>query len=354
MIADHGIDEPLLLARVDSSTGIALGNLDRNEEAWPYLERAYAVRLQQEGPVSEDVVQMLPVSAVVLKALGRPADALPMIDTSYRAAQAAHDVPLARRALIAHAYSLALGNAQRFVEGEQLCREALDLAEQVYGKGDPRTVPALISWGVALRNLKRYRESADVMDHVLALERQHLAPEHRRIAEILVNVGSSHSLAGDQVGAIGYLRESLDISRRRNEMSGRAAARAMAALAKALEESGDYTQALDYATQVLPYTEGKGGHFLGAAAAPPRLQYARLLQRLDRMPADCAPFEAVLSIDKASASARNEATILAAACAAGHGRDAEAKQRLSTLPADPKAPEDISPYAADLLRGLRK
>ncbi|MEO7755909.1 MAG: serine/threonine-protein kinase, partial [Dokdonella sp.] len=37
MIADNRIDEPLLLARVDSSTGIALSNLDRAEEAWPYL-----------------------------------------------------------------------------------------------------------------------------------------------------------------------------------------------------------------------------------------------------------------------------------------------------------------------------
>src|SRR5690606_428748 len=125
MILAHGIDDPLLLARVDSSTGIALGNLDRNAEAWTHLERALAVRMQRLGPLSDDVAHMLPVTAVPLKALGRPADAIPLIEPSYRAAQASTDLPLARKAMIIHAYSLAMGNAKRYVEAEQLCREAL-------------------------------------------------------------------------------------------------------------------------------------------------------------------------------------------------------------------------------------
>ncbi|MEO7430907.1 MAG: serine/threonine-protein kinase [Dokdonella sp.] len=353
MIEDNGIDEPLLSARVDSSTGIALSNLDRAQDAWPYLERAYAVRLQREGAVSEDVVQMLPVSSVVLKALGRTSEAIRQIETSYHAAQATTDVPLARRALIAHAYSLALDGAKRYEESERLCREALDLVDTIYGKGDARTVPAMISWGVALRNLKRYPEAVAVMDSVLALERKHLQPDHRRIAEILVNVGSAHALAGDNAGAIGYLQESLAVSERRNESTGRASVRAMSAMATALEGTGDYAHALDYASRVLPYTEGKGAHFAGPAAAGPRLQHARLLLRMQRMPSDCAPLDAVLAIAKASDAARIEATILAAACAAANGRSAEAQQKLSLLPAQPGALEGVNPYAVGLLAHLR-
>jgi ATP/maltotriose-dependent transcriptional regulator MalT len=137
-------------------------------------------------------------------------------------------------------------------------------------------------------------------------------------------------------------------------MSGRAAARATAAMAKALEESGDYAQALDYATRTLPYTEGEAAHFGGANGAPMRLQHARLLQRLGRTPEDCAAVMAVLAIEKAKPAVHNEAIILAAACAAGHGRADEAKQRLSTLPAASDALDEVSPYVVDLLRGLRR
>ncbi|MBA8888593.1 serine/threonine-protein kinase [Dokdonella fugitiva] len=352
LIAERGIDDPLMLAHVDASTGNALNNLDRDREAWDYLERAYAVRLQREGAVSEDVAQMLPVSVVVLKGLGRGADAVSLAETSYRATNGA-DIPLARRALIAHAYSLALGNAKRYAEAEQLCREALDLAERVYGKGDPRTVPAQISWGVSLRNLERFADSAAVMDQVLAIERRHLAPDHRRIADILVNVGASHTLAGDGKGAVGYLEESLAISQRRNEMSGRTAARATAALARALEESGDGARALDVATKALAYTDGAKARLSGAPGAAVRVQYARLLQRFGRMPADCAPAQAALSAEGAAPGVHVEATILAATCAMENGRAEEAARLAAALPAEAAAPKDLSGYARDALQRLR-
>ena len=296
---------------------------------------------------------MLPVTAVTLKALGRPADALPLIEPSCRAAQVATDLPLARKAMIIHAYSLAMGSAKRYVEAEQLCREALRTVEQVYGKGDPRTVSGMISWGVSLRNLGRYRESAVVMEDVLAVLQKHLPADHRRIAEALVNAGSINTLAGDPARAIGLLEESLAVCARRNEMGGRTAARATVALAKALEEQGEYTRALEQATLALPFTAGKGAHFAGAAAAGPRLQHARLLQRMERMPADCAALADVLAIDGIGDAARIEATILAAACDADHGRAADAKSRLAALPADMDAFEDVSAYAMGRLRELR-
>ena len=352
LILERGIDDPLMLAHVDASTGNALNNLDRDREAWDYLERAYTVRLEREGAVSEDVAQMLPVSVVVLKGLGRGEDAVALAEASYRATKGA-DIPLARRALIAHAYSLALGHMQRYAEAEQLCREALDLAERVYGKGDPRTVPAQISWGVSLRNLERFAESAAVMDQVLAIERRHLAPDHRRVADILVNVGASHTLAGDARNAVAYLEESLAISQRRNEMSGRTAARASAALAKALEESGDDERALDVASKAMAYTEGAKARLTGAPGAAVRTQHARLLLRLGRMPPDCAPAQAALSADGAAPAVRVEATILAASCASANGRADEAARLLAPLPPDAAATKDLSTYARDALQRLR-
>ncbi|HEU4663614.1 MAG TPA: serine/threonine-protein kinase [Dokdonella sp.] len=352
LIEEHAVDDPLMLAHVDASTGTALSNLDREREAWPYLERAYRVRLQREGAVSEDVAQMLPVSVVVLASLGRGADAIALAEASYRATAGA-DIPLARRALIAHAYSLALGREKRYAESERLCREALDLAERVYGKGDPRTVPARISWGVSLRNLGRFADAAAVMDDVLAIERRHLAPDHRRVADILVNVGASHTLAGDAKGAVAYLEESLAISRRRNEMSGRTAARATAALSKALEESGDTARALDVAARALAYTEGKDARLAGAPGAALRVQHARLLQRLGRMPADCAPAQAALSAAGAAPDVHVEATILAASCAASNDRADEATRLLATLPVDAATTNDLSAYARDTLQRLR-
>ncbi|MEO7757026.1 MAG: hypothetical protein ABIS07_10625, partial [Dokdonella sp.] len=101
------------------------------------------------------------------------------------------------------------------------------------------------------------------------------------------------------------------------------------------------------------YTDGKGAHFTGPAAAGPRLQHARLLMRAQRMPADCAPLDAVLRMDKASDAVHTEATILAAACAAANGRRAEAQQKMSTLPVEPKSLEDVHPYAIGLLQQLR-
>jgi serine/threonine-protein kinase len=353
MIQAHGIDDPLLLARVDSSTGIALGNLDRNAEAWPYLERALEVRLQRLGPLSDDVAHMLPVTAVTLKALGRPADAIPLIEPSYRAAQSATDLPLARKAMVIHAYSLAMGNAQRYAEAEQLCLEALRTIEQVYGNGDPRTVSAMISWGVSLRNLKRYRESAVVMEDVLAVMKQHLPADHRRIAEALVNAGSISMLAGDPARAVGLLEESLAISARRDEMEGRTAARAIVALAKALEDQGDHARALEQASRALAFTSGARAHFAGAAAAGPRLQHARLLLRAGGMPIDCAPIIDVLAIGGISESVRTEATILAAACDADNGRAADAKSRLAPVPTDDDAFSDVSAYARERLAQLR-
>ena len=354
MILAHGIDDPLLLARVDSSTGIALGNLDRSAEAWPYLARALAVRTQRLGPLSDDVAHMLPVTAVTLKALGRPADAIPLIEPSYRAAQAATDLPLARKAMIIHAYSLAMGHAKRHAEAEQLCREALQTIEQVYGKGDPRTVSAMISWGVSLRNLERYGESAVVMENVLAVLKQHLPADHRRVADALVNAGASQSLAGDPVRAIGHLEESLAICQRRNEMQGRTAARATVALAKALEEQGDYAGALEQATRALPFTEGEHAHFAGSAAAPLRLLRARLLLRIGDMPADCAPALDVLAIAGIGDAVQAEATILAAACDADYGRATSARTRLASLPAGADALADVNRYALDRLHRLGK
>jgi serine/threonine-protein kinase len=354
MIVAHGIDDPLLLARVDSSTGIALGNLDRNAEAWPYLERALAVRTQRLGPLSDDVAHMLPVTAVTLNVLGRPADALPLIEPSYRAAQAATDLPLARKAMIIHAYSLAMGHARRHVEAEQLCREALATIEQVYGKGDPRTVSALISWGVSLRNLKRYRESALVMEDVLAVLRTHLPADHRRIADALVNVGSIHTLAGDPARAIGYLEESLAICERRKEADGRTAARAIVALAKAFEGQGDYMRALEQATRAVSFTTGARAHLAGTTAAGTRLQHARLLLRTGGMPVDCAPIFDVLAIDPLEVAVRTEATILAAACDDDNGRVSNAKSRLAALPTDEDAFTVVGPYAIERLRQLRR
>ena len=353
MIHAHGIDDPLLLARVDSSTGIALGNLDRHAEAWAYLERALAVRRQYLGPLSDDVAHMLPVTAVTLKALDRPADALPLIEPSYRAAQEAADLPLARKAMIIHAYSLAMGHAKRYVEAERLCREALQAIEQVYGKGDPRTVSGLISWGVSLRNLGRHAESARVMEDVLAVLRAHLPADHRRVADALVNAGASRTLAGEPARAIGYLEEALAICERRNEREGRTAARATVALAKALEDLGDVARALEQSARALPFTAGEGAHFGGASAAPPRLQHARLLLRTGAMPADCGPLLEVLVIDGIADAARSEATILAAACEADQGRVAQARARLASLPAGDGVDVDISSYAAERLRQLR-
>ncbi|RYD15722.1 MAG: serine/threonine protein kinase [Lysobacteraceae bacterium] len=352
MIVDHGIDDPLLLARVDSSTGIALGNLDRNAEAWPYLERALAVRRHHLGPLSDDVAHMLPVTAVTLKALDRPADALPLIEPSYRAAQSATDLPLARKAMIIHAYSLAMGHAKRYAEAEQLCREALQAIEQVYGKGDARTVSALISWGVSLRNLERHAESARVMEDVLAVLRAHLPADHRRVADALVNAGASRTLAGEPARAIGHLEEALAICERRNERDGRTAARATVALAKALEEQGDIARALEQSTRAQPFTTGERAHFGGAAAAAPRLQHARLLLRSGAMPADCAPILEVLAIDGIADAARIEATVLAAACEADQGRLAQARTRLANLRAGDGGDADISRYAAERLRQL--
>src|SRR5690606_23123387 len=103
----------------------------------------------------------------------------------------------------------AMGNAKRYEQAEQLCLETLRTIEQVYGKGDPRTVSAMISWSVSLRNLDRYRESAVVMEEVLAVLRQHLPADHRRIAEALVNAGSINSLAGNPARAVDLLEEGL-------------------------------------------------------------------------------------------------------------------------------------------------
>jgi hypothetical protein len=174
------------------------------------------------------------------------------------------------------------------------------------------------------------------------------------VADALVNAGASQSLAGDPARAIGPLEESLAICQRRGELQGRTAARATVALAKALEEQGDYARALELATRALPFTEGESAHFKGAAAAPSRLQHARLLQRVGGMPADCTPVLYVLAIDGASDAVRNEATILAAACDVDNGRTEGAKARLASLPAGEDALAEVNPYALDRLRELRK
>lgn len=347
-----GLDDRQLGARVALTLGTSLYNTAQYEPALEQILAAYTTFVDLGGLLSAESTGLLPRLISAQSNLGRNAESLPYTESAYLAAQDQPDLPRTRRAMIVHAHQMVLDDLGRLEESEQLAREAVQLAQEIFGPEDPQNSSALVNLAVVLRNQGRLQESADVLESALSLERK-LPPQHLWLANTMINTAAIQQLAGRPERAHELILEALEIYEARNATTSRTAIRALLFLALVKETWGELDAALDLVDQVLPYTRGERIYYAGESASAPWIVQARVLHRLGRLPQDCAPLPMALDLPKQRTAARAEALVLAADCQHAQGNTTQAMELLRGLDELGPNPE-LTDYTADLLAGLRQ
>jgi thioredoxin-like negative regulator of GroEL len=125
-------------------------------------------------------------------------------------------------------------------------------------------------------------------------------------------------------------------------------------LARALEATGAYSEALANLAPVLAQSRRSDSAYAGAAGAGVRLLHARLLARSAPVPGDCEAANETLQVAPVPSPEAAEASILAADCELRHGRATLAGQHLDGVPASGDGLDQVSPYARERLVALRR
>ncbi len=351
--SDPGIDIKLL-EDIDYMIGLELNNLGRGDDALPYLQRAYEGRAARLGPDSQEFVDTLSMYVYVLSFRDRAEEALALTERSYQSLSTQTAMPIYLRRDIVAARAVALLQLGRHSEAETMYREALHYDDQIFGVGDERTLVSLNNIAITLSRQLRFKQAAEMMERVVAIRRALKQPDEALIAFALVNAGNIYLKDNAIDSAIARFREALDIYARRGETDQRQSVKGRFGLARALERQGEFDAALQLSEALQATAARQAASYLYARDAEPDLVYARLLSRLERLPADCAPAKAVFARADATPAFALEARILAAHCAKLQGRENEAEAALRTSRIDENTVAGISPYARTLLGGLEK
>ncbi|MGN6519647.1 MAG: protein kinase domain-containing protein [Dokdonella sp.] len=157
-----------LRATADLHAGIELANLERWNEAEPRLRRSAQARATLFGRDSEPYWQVLVPWTFNLAARDRADEALALLEPAWQAIAARTAAGDWDRSYLLRARSYALTQAGRYDEAVAVQREALSIAERVYGDDHPNTNEALVNLASALYRAGEATESADAYARAIA------------------------------------------------------------------------------------------------------------------------------------------------------------------------------------------
>jgi serine/threonine-protein kinase len=353
VVADPRSDT-LLKRRFEYLLAIVYNNLDRPAEALPPIQRAYRDAVAADGVGAAAAGKLVDLYSSLLVSLNRDDEAIRITQDNYEASKRRGNLPLLERSNFAAAYGYALLNDKRAADAERLYREALSLDEKLYGVGNLATDISMNNVSAALRHQGKYAEAAELGERVLAMRRAHLPAESAAIARSLTVLGNTYRGAGKLDKAIALLREGLAIFDKRGEEDRASAITARLNLARALESDGQFGEALQAVTHVLPHTRQDSSQYAGAGGAEMRLMNARLLERSSPAGTDCHAITDVLDVAPAGATEALEAHVLAADCERRNGRVGQGRLHLAFVDAPAAKLDKLSPYAQQRLAELRR
>jgi serine/threonine-protein kinase len=348
--------EPRLSRRFDYIMAVVLQRLDRPAEALPHIERAYRAALAADGAGTASVGQLLEVYSVLLVDLDRADAAVAVTRLNHQASKRNERLPLVWQASFASAHAFALLGAKRYAGAEVAYRDALEIRERIFGNGHPGTAVSINNVGTALRYQGRYAEAARMYERALAIRRAQATPNSLKIAGLLATLGESWRGAGEPEKAIVVLREGLALYDERRDGDAALPTELVlrVSLARALEATGEFSEAIVVLAPVLDRTRREESAYAGAAGVGVRLLQTRLLARSTPAAEDCGVANATLGLAPEPSPQATEARILAADCESRNGRATLAGQHLVGIAASDEDLREVSAYARERLAALRR
>lgn len=347
--------ERRLRQRFDYIMAVVMQRLDRAADALPYIEHAYRSALAADGAGTADVGRALEVYSVLLVDLDRAGEAVAVTRVNHEAARRNPRLPLAWQASFASASAFALLGAERYAEAEAAYRESLEIKERIFGVGHMGTAVGINNVGTALYHQGRYAEAARTYERALAIRREQAPADKMKIARELSAIGKAWLLAGDTGKAITALREGLALyaGAPLGEVSRPPELVLRVNLARALEETGAFPEAITTLQPVLAHGRRDDSAYAGAAGVDVRLLHARLLARAGTTDRGCDAANAALEVAPAGPTAV-EARILLADCEWRNGQAEAAQGGLAGIEASGADLEQVSRYARARLGELNR
>ena len=347
--------ERRLERRFDYIMAVVMQRLGRTDDALPYIERAYRTALAIDGAGTAEVGRAMEVYSVLLVDLDRADQAVAITRLNHEAARRNPRLPLALQASFASASAFALLGAKRFAEAEAAYRDSLEVKERIFGVGHLGTAIAINNVGTALYHQGRHAEAARIYERALAIRREQAPADTMKIARELSTIGKTWLLAGDTGKAITALREGLALYADAPPGDGSRPPELVLRvnLARALEEAGEFPEAITTLQPVLAHGRRQDSAYAGDAGIEVRLLHARLLARAGTTGPGCDAANDAL-VDAPMGPAAVEARILLADCEWRNGRAAAATSALVVLDGSDSDTGQVSGYARARLAELRR
>jgi tetratricopeptide (TPR) repeat protein len=206
-----GPDHPDTAGRL-TSVALCLWNLGRPAEAVPLLERALTIAQSAADPDAADIANRMDNLGRILSDLNRSAEAVALHQQALAMAEAA--LGTAHPDLAVHLENLAIGlsNLGRAAEALPLQQRALAISEATLGPDHPDIAIRLTNLAVILGRLKRVSEAVPLEERALAISEAALGPDHPDVAARLDNLAVSLAVLDRDAEAVVLQQRALAIS----------------------------------------------------------------------------------------------------------------------------------------------
>jgi serine/threonine protein kinase len=202
--------EALDAASLDYLLGLCNYALGRYAPAEAQFRSALAVRERLLGLAHGRTQDVIGGYVALLELHGRHEEALPLVQRGLAALPASAQ-PDPRRVTALDNIAMVKANLGADQEVEALRREALDLAQRIYGDEHLTTASTVNDLAAALFAQRRYAEAAPLFARTVAVYRQRLGAEHPRLALALHNQAAATQMQGDATAALRLAEEALAI-----------------------------------------------------------------------------------------------------------------------------------------------
>ena len=186
-----------LRATADLYAGIQLANLDRWDEAETRLRRSAQVRAQLFGIDSEAYHEVIQPWSFHLVAMGRANEAVALLDPAWQALSKRTETGAPERRLLLDARGNALARSGRHTEAVSAQREALLIAERVYGTDHPSYYSQLNNLGVTLYHAGHAEEAVQAFERCMRWREANTGRENLRRPDLFLR---GYALALDAAG----------------------------------------------------------------------------------------------------------------------------------------------------------
>jgi len=328
-----------LRATADLSAGVQLANLDRWEEAEARLRRSATARAQLFGIDSEAYREVVQPWSFYLASMGRADEALALLDPAWQALAARTATGAPERRLLLDARGNALARAGRHQEAVAAQREALLIAERIYGTDHPSYYSQLNNLGVTLYHAGLAGEAVQAFERCMRWRDANPARESLRRPDLFLR---GYALALDAAGrstdAVGVLERIREQQRTLAGATPEDRARTLLMIARSQRHARRYDGA-----------EAALADYFARYASDPSASQVRAEGLMERSwlalargqaPRDCG--DAVEAAKLGDASPKPEDALRAratlAACRIANGQRDLAKPLIEQLPAKERLP----------------